>query len=250
MPVHDWTLVEAGIFHDFHNVWIAELRTALNSGLLPEDYYALAEQHAGRFIADVLTLHASRPNGEPPVAASGPGLALAEAPPKVRRKLTGAETYRQKRRTLAIRHVSGHRLVALIEIASPANKDRLESVELFAAKTLDALDFGVNVLLGDILPPSRHDPRGLHAVIWNNFEEGPYDLPADEPLTLAAYTAGAPVEAYVEHLAIGDKLPDMPLFLSPGRYILTPLEATYQNAYRGVPAFWREVVEGRRKANS
>ena len=59
MPVHDWTRVEAGIFHAFHVAWIPELQKTLNGGLLPEGYYALAEQHAGRAIADVLTLHAS-----------------------------------------------------------------------------------------------------------------------------------------------------------------------------------------------
>ena len=39
---------------------------------------------------------------------------------------------------------------------------------------------------------------------------------------------------------------DMPLFLDPDRYIYVPLEATYLAAYRGMPAFWREVLEGRR----
>ena len=38
MPVHDWTRVEAGIFHDFHTVWIGGLRTALNRALLPPGY--------------------------------------------------------------------------------------------------------------------------------------------------------------------------------------------------------------------
>lgn len=38
----------------------------------------------------------------------------------------------------------------------------------------------------------------------------------------------------------------MPLFLCPDRSVNVPLEATYQAAYRGVPAFWREVLEGRR----
>jgi len=46
MPVHDWTRVEAGIFHDFHHAWIEEIKRALNRGLLPPDYYALAEQIA------------------------------------------------------------------------------------------------------------------------------------------------------------------------------------------------------------
>jgi hypothetical protein len=43
MPVHDWTRAEAGIFHAFHVAWIPELQKVLNSGLLPEGFYALAE---------------------------------------------------------------------------------------------------------------------------------------------------------------------------------------------------------------
>lgn len=246
MPVHDWTRVEAGIFHSFHNSWITHLGEALNGGLLPPGYYALGEQHAGRFVTDILTLHASRPPGElPPLPGSEGGLAVAEAPPKVRRRLTANETYRQRRRTLAIRHVSGHRLIALVEIVSPANKDRAEWVEEFVAKTVEALDLGVHVLLIDLLPPGRHDPRGLHGAVWNQFDEGPYDLPVTEPLTLAAYAAGPPAKAYLEHLAVGGALADMPLFLRSDRYIPAPLEATYLAAYRGVPAFWRDVLEGR-----
>jgi len=246
MPVHDWTRVEAGIFHDFHNAWIIELRNALNGGLLPPGYYALGEQHAGHLLTDVLTLHASRPNGEPPLPPSGGGLALAEAPPRVRRELTATPTFAQLRRTLAIRHISGHRLIALIEIAFPANKDRLGSVEALTAKTVDALNLGVHVLLVDLFPPGHHDPRGLHGAVWNQFDKEPYDLPVSELLTLASYRAGTPVKAYIEHLAVGGTSPDMPLFLSSERYIPTPLEGTYQAAYRGFPAFWRDVVEGRR----
>ena len=36
MPVHDWTRVEAGIFHAFHVAWVPEIQKALNGGLLPE----------------------------------------------------------------------------------------------------------------------------------------------------------------------------------------------------------------------
>ncbi len=250
MPVHDWTRVPAGIFHSFHNAWIAHLGETLNGGILPPDYYALGEQHAGRFVADVLTLHASRPEGGPAPPPPGPsgGLALTDAPPQVRRQLTGTETYRQRRRTLAVRHVSGHRLVALVEIASPANKDRPESVEEIVVKTGEAFDLGVHVLLIDLLPPGRHDPRGLHGAVWSEFDEAPYDLPVAEPLTLASYAAGPPVKAYVEHLAVGGALPEMPLFLHAERYVPVPLDAPYQAAYGGVPTFWREVLEGQRGA--
>ena len=56
MPIHDWTRVDAGIFHAFHVTWIADLARALNRGLLPPDYYALAEQIVGGREPDVLTL--------------------------------------------------------------------------------------------------------------------------------------------------------------------------------------------------
>src|SRR5438445_1281081 len=112
MPVHDWTRVEAGVFHAFHVAWIPEIQKALNGGLLPEGYYALAEQHAGRAIADVLTLHASPASAPPlPLPPATGGTAVAEAPPRVRRKQTIEPAALARRRTLAIRHVSGHRLV-------------------------------------------------------------------------------------------------------------------------------------------
>jgi hypothetical protein len=44
---------------------------------------------------------------------------------------------------------------------------------------------------------------------------------------------------------VGDVLPDMPLFLQPDWYVNVPLESTYQAAYRGVPAYWRGILEGR-----
>jgi len=248
MPLHDWTRVEAGIFHDFHNAWVTELRNALNGGLLPGDFYALAEQHAGRYIADVLTLHASSPSVEPPpLPLPGGAIALAEAPPRVRRKQTASAAARQRRRTLAIRHTSGHRLVALVEIVSPANKDREEHVTEFAVKCVSALELGIHLLVADLFPPGPHDPQGMHGVVWSRFDDEPYDLPASEPLTLAAYAAGPLPEVYLEHLAAGGDLPDMPLFLRPDRYINVPLERTYQAAYRGVPGFWRDVLEGRRE---
>ncbi|HXE53985.1 MAG TPA: DUF4058 family protein [Tepidisphaeraceae bacterium] len=253
MPVHDWTRVEAGIFHDFHLAWIAALRRNLNGGILPEGYYALAEQHAGRSIPDVLTLHAGAPIDAGTTAsssASGGGTAVADAPPRVRRHQTLQESVAARRRSLAVRHVTGHRLIALIELLSPANKDRRGSVEDFAGKVVDALRAGVHVLVVDVFPPGANDPRGMHEVIRSYLEETgePYDMPADEPVTLASYVSGPPKEVYLEHLAIGAAFPDMPLFLTAERYVNVPLEPTYQDAYSGTPRFWRDVLEGRRRA--
>lgn len=260
MPVHDWTRVEAGIFHDFHTVWIGQIRSALNGGLLPDGYYALAEQHAGEAIADILALHTSRPSSPsaslPPLPPIRGGTAVVEAPPRIRRHRTHDTSERARRRTVAIRHVSGHRLIALLEIVSPANKDRPGSVKEFAATVVKALDSEIHVLVADLFPLGRHDPYGMHGAVLQESQR--FDAPdaedvppKGEPLTLASYAADGPrVDVYLEHLAVGAPLPDMPLFLNPEWYVNVPFDATYQAAYRGVPGFWRDALEGRPPAKA
>src|SRR5262245_7826015 len=133
MPVHDWRRVSAGTFHDFHSAWIIHLKESLNAGLLPAGYYAQAEQHAGDIVPDVLTLQA---HDAPEFDENSAVIAVAVKPPKVSRHVVATELgqYRRCRRGLAIRHSSGHRLVALVEIVSPANKDRPSSVRSFVEK--------------------------------------------------------------------------------------------------------------------
>ena len=250
MPVHDWTRVEAGIFHDFHLAWLAEISKALNGGLLPEGFYALAEQHAGRAIADVLALHAGPGNLEPlPVLPATGGTAVAEAPPRVRRHESLDLGLRARRRSLAIRHVSGHRLVALLEIVSPANEDRRQSVEGFAAKAVDALDAGIHLVVVDLFPPGPYDPQGMPGAVRQRLVESDAadPLPLGEPLTMASYVAGPSVEIYSQHLSPGGILPEMPLFLNFERYVSLPLESTYEAAYQGMPAFWHDVLEGKKQ---
>jgi len=243
MPIHDWTRVDAGTFHDFHSGWIIHLRDALNTGLLPPGYYAMAEQHVGQIIPDVLTLSHAPPSSpeRPPEGI----VAVAERPPKtsVRMMPDPNATYVRTRRTLAIRHTSGHRLVAMIEIVSPANKDRPATVRDFVDKAVSALQKEIHLLVIDLFPPSPSDPDSMHGAIWDDLYGRP---PADKPLTLASYTAGVMPQAYVEPVAVGIPLPDMPLFLSPEWYLLVPLEAPYVWAYQGLSSFWQDVIESRR----
>jgi hypothetical protein len=175
----------------------------------------LPEQHGGRFIADVLTLQGPLPAVPPPTTAEG-GLAVAETPPRVRRRLSSSPAARGTRRTLTIRHVSGHRIVAVVEIVSPANKDRAAHVAEFADKAETALWQGIHVLVVDLFAPGPHDPQGMHAAIWERFDDEPYLLPPSEPLTLASYVAGPSPEAYLEHLAVGSPLGRDAALLEPG----------------------------------
>jgi hypothetical protein len=244
MPIHDWTKVDAGIFHDFHHTWIAELRTTLNEGLLPPGYYALAEQVTKPFGPDVLTLQTDGGNGVAESAGSTAGpapVAVLENPPKVRVvQKSEADLYAKKANRVAIRHASDDRVVAMIEILSPDNKGSRHAIDEFLSKVFSVLDQGVHLLLVDLSPPTSRDPQGIHGLIWGDAAAAP---PPGLPLTLAAYDATSPVRAYVEPTAVGLALIDMPLFLDPDYYVPVPLEPTYQSAWRGVPRRWKTVLE-------
>jgi hypothetical protein len=246
MPVHDWTLVNAGIYHDFHTSWIIHLKESLKP-LLPRGYYALAEQHLGRKQGDVLALHASDPQEVPdaPEPPEGGAVAVADAPPRVKHTLVAGSLGKAGRRTLTIRHTTGHRIIALVEILSPSNKSGADGVSEFVKKALAALRANIHLVLVDLFPPGTHDPQGMHAEIWQHLDAEEYRLPEGMPLTLASYAAGAFTKAYIEHLAVGDPLTDMPLFLTSERYVNIPLISTYEVAYAGMPDFWRDTLERR-----
>lgn len=252
MPLHNWSNVESGIFHDFHTAWIAEIRNALNAGLLPANYYALAEQHASDYVADVLTLHVpptieelTRLNAEE--ERSG-GTAVAEAPPRISVHEKVEMEITEMQRFLSIRHLSSHRVVAILEIVSPGNKNNQARYEAFVHKTVDAIRRRVSVLLVDVHETGRFDQDGINACIRNML--APHATPiTDKPRhsTLVSYCPDPPraVDIYLEHVARDMPLPDMPIFLNPDRYVNVPLEATYLEAWKGMPNFWRNVVLGK-----
>lgn len=249
MPIHDWARVTAGTFHAFHLAWMAELQRTLNSGILPQGYYALAEQVAGEIGPDVLTLQDRESEETPPAASentNGGSVAVADAPPQVSVTAIATEAMllAARRRRLVIRHLTGDRIVALVEIVSPGNKERRSTLDAFDNQTIAALDQGYHLLIIDLLPPSSFDPQGIHGTIWERIDGPGYAAPFDRPLTLAAYVSAETITAYVEPVAVGAELPDMPLFLDPGHYVNVPLEPTYQSAYEGVPERWRRVIEG------
>lgn len=216
MAIHDWTRVSAGTFHHFHTIWLAHLAEELNQGRLPEDYYAMAEQRAGQVQPEVyLTMEMSE-----------------------------EEAYRLKQNTLVIRHATDHRVVALVEIVSPSNKDREAHVSAFVEKVRSSIRREIHFVLLDLLPPGLHDPSRMHGRVWYDIGGEEYEPPEGKPLTLASYNAAELPVAYVEPTAVGAELIPMPLFLDPRWYVKLPLKETYAAAYRGVPKFWQRVIEG------
>ena len=266
MKVHDWSRVDDGTFHHFHHSWIEEIQRALNAGLLPELYYALAvqpgrldllntEQQVSEFGPDVLALQAPGANSESESgdtdvsSGSGSNTGLMVAPPRVAMTLQGAEDfYTQRQKSVMIRHASDDRIVAIVEVVSPGNKSSQQRLEAFVRKACSLLRQGIHLLVLDLHIPTRRAPDGIHGAIWNiigSTSDDDYHQPTDKPLTLVAYQARlyAGVTAYVEPIAIGDSLRDMPLYVHNEGYVSVPLLETYDRAFAALPRRWARVLE-------
>ena len=215
MPMHDWSRVESGLYHHFHQYWAVAICDVLNGGLLPSGFSALIERHSD--------------NQEP-----------EPFQPRI-------ESFAARGNRIAIRHRM-MKLVCVIELVSPGNKHSRSSIRQFVDKAVGFLRSGVHLLILDPFPPSPRDPQGIHKAIFDEIEKIDFRLPADQPLTLAAYEAdiegfGLNVTAYVEPIGVGTTLPDMPAYLDLDEYVAVPLESTYQLAWANCPPDMRVLVE-------
>jgi hypothetical protein len=208
MPIHDWTKVPAALFHDFQQSWSVGIATVLNGGRLPKGLGALIERRQHKM----------------------------ESNP------TECQRYAALANLVAIkRHLT--KTIAVIEIVSPGNKDSRAALRDFVDKTLEFLKSGIHVLVIDLFPPSPRDPQGIHKVIWDEIVEEDFTLPPGKDRVLASYETGGVRAAYAEMVGVGDKLPDMPLYLANDFYVNVPLEPTYEATWSASPEEMRIAVE-------
>ena len=241
MPLHDWTRVPSGLFHHFHQDWTIEIARTLNRGRLPKGVAALVEQRAGPKEPDVLAIESRNRQSRPGSETSG---AVAMLTPPVTRfvRRSSKEIYSGRANRIVLKHHLG-RILAVIEILSPGNKDSRAALRDFVDKTIDLLRAGIHVLVVDLFPPTPRDPRGIHKLIWDEILEEDFVFPDGKDRILASYKTGGEKTAYIEPLAVGDTLPDMPLFLGEDLYVLVPLEPTYQATWEVSPEELRVAVE-------
>src|SRR5262245_45466367 len=103
MPIHDWTRVDAGLFHAFHHGWIEELARSLNRSVLPSGYFAHPEQNIRGPIPDVLTLELAVGRHEPPDSQGGVAVTV-RAPMTRLTKRAEADAYVRKASRISVRH--------------------------------------------------------------------------------------------------------------------------------------------------
>jgi hypothetical protein len=240
MPIHDWTRVPAGLFHDFHQSWSVRIKDSLNAGRLPRGVAALVEQRAGPREGDVLAIEGK--NGllqsENPKSAD---VATLERPVARIVRRTTKEIYADRANRIVVRHHLG-RIIAVIEILS-SGKDSRAALSDFVDKTIDLLRAGIHVLIVDLFPPTPRDPYGIHKVIWDEIEEEDFVFPEDKDRIVVSYETGAERAAYIEPLAVGDPLPEMALCLTNYLHVKVPLESTYCATWEASPEELRLAVE-------
>ena len=124
-------------------------------------------------------------------------------------------------------------LVAVIELVSPANKDRVETRNRFVSKCAALLRQGVAVSIVDVVT-TRH--FNLYAELMAFLGQTDPTL-SGEPAAIYAATCRwvigerrGKLETWSHVLEVGQPLPTLPLWLSPIRVVPLDLEPSYEKA--------------------
>lgn len=208
----------------FHHSWATSIAYQLNE-LLPADYFAESEISLGPEVeVGVATMQETKFTGG--AVAIAERVATVWTPPRPQFAVKVDYSHLDSCEVRVYQDLGGAELRAAIELISPANKDRPDSRQTFAAKCAGYLKHGVSVVLIDIVTSrkanlhrelfkalavkSRHalwrSPSGLYAVSYR-------------PVTARRNPR---IEVWPERLALGKGLPIMPLWLR--RDVLVPLD--------------------------
>lgn len=122
------------------------------------------------------------------------------------------------------------KIVAVVELVSPGNKDRPETRRAFAAKCAAYLQHGIGVVTVDIVTSRRFNPH--NELIQLLHLAAPFLMPEDATLYAVAYRPARrgdvnQIDLWPVPLAVGGPLPLLPLALRGTRAVLLDLDGTY-----------------------
>ncbi len=206
-------------WHSFHNAWATFIASDLNRRL-PEGWFAEPNVQFGIEI-DVAAFDDREPKDSLPLSS------LSEWHPPSPVLTIPFPLVTDTVEVNIFDSTAGPILAGVIELLSPANKDRPSSRAAFVSKCETYLQQGAGLVMVDIVTERSGN---LHRELLER-------LDAMTPLQSDLYTAayhlieenGQPgLQIWEETLAIGSSLPVMPLWLKGGLYLPVDLEATYQ----------------------
>jgi hypothetical protein len=220
-PTHTW--------ESFHMRWATVIADTLDRQL-PQGYFAEVHTHLGPQVsADIAEF--ARTAEETPSDGNGSPVAVAVrawAPPTATMVLPFVFPDDLEVRILDERDDA--RLVAVVELVSPRNKDRTEARQGFAGKVVAYLQRGIGVIVVDIVTSRQSNPHNDIVGLLRLGEA--FEMRPEPTLAALAYRPMKrenqdQVETWAVPVQIGDALPVLPLALRGAGLIPLDLEATY-----------------------
>jgi hypothetical protein len=208
-------LSERRPWHSFHNSWATYLSSQLNT-LLPSGYFAEANVRFGVEI-DVAAFEESGGAGAspgwmpPPPSASHP-FEMAGAVVEVG----------------IFSRSGGPRLAGAVELVSPANKDRPLHRDALVSKCVTFLQAGVGLVLVDVVTERPADLHRELLVRLGVADPGPGHVLSGSAFRPVERNGTRQLDVWHEPIAVGQRLPTLPLWLRGGLCLPVELEATYE----------------------
>ena len=223
MPLHDWT--DRPGWEGMHIFWMTEIARALRAEL-PPGYRAVigASPLVAVGMAQVKP-DVAVTNGTPhPPSPASPSPGLPK--PDVEVAVATLEE------DACVQIERAGRLVAVVELISPRNKDRPAAREQYAARYLGYLRGGVHLLLVDVhrRPLEFSFPQLIAAGLGQELPAPPAPSAVSYRVGAAAATGGRLLAVWQHPLSIGAALPTMPLPLTLDEQVAVDLEGTYSRA--------------------
>ncbi len=219
-------------WESFHSFWAVVLGERLNQ-MLPRRYKAVVQTHLGSYVeADVAEFERPIEAGNGAAEGETGGVAVQTWAPPIT-KLVAPAIFPDDFEVQLFEQWGGWRLVAVVELVSPRNKDRAESRRAFAAKCATYLQRGVGLIVIDIVTERRFNLHnelsellGWGESLW---------MPADRFLYTVAYRPlrrqeKNEIDLWPVPLSVGSPLPVLPLALKGSQAIPLDLETTYTDA--------------------
>ncbi len=223
MPLHDWA--DRDNFDGFHTYWMTEIARQLRTKL-PAGYRAVIGTSPTVSIGgdprhpDVAVTNGV-PHPAPPAAGS---VRAPDAEVAVTTTLLDED--------LSVQVERNGRLVAVVELIFPRNKDRPSARDVYTTRYLGYLQGGVHLLIVDVhrRPVGFSFPQRLAAELQTRLPEPPAP-------SAVSYRVGGPtpdggrfLAVWAEPLTVGQPLPAVVLPISDRVDVTVDLDASYSRA--------------------
>jgi hypothetical protein len=225
-------LVPARAWESFHAQWAGSIAAALNRDLPRPQYFAATQVHVGtRVEADVAEFEsAPGPGGLTNGAASGVAVGVQTLPVT---QLAMPLVFPDDFEVQVFDTRGGARLVAVVELVSPGNKDREERRRAFAMKSAAYLHRGIGLIVVDVVTERQFNLHNELVALLGQADV--YRLPVEAFLYAVAYrpvyrNGSGQADLWPVPLAVAQPLPRLPLALRGNGAVLLDLEATYSEA--------------------